>query len=76
MKAPVEEHFEMKNGRASWKNRSEKRRSGNKCEGVLPSDGCAAGIHGVLARALLKAPDQKLALLPAGEASVERGAQS
>jgi hypothetical protein len=24
MKAPVEEHFEIKNGKASWKNRSEK----------------------------------------------------
>ena len=23
MKAPVEEHFEIKDGRASWKNRSE-----------------------------------------------------
>ena len=32
-------------------------------------------IYGVLARALLKAPDHKLALLPAGEARIEAGGQ-
>lgn len=71
MKAPVEERFEIKNGRASWKNRSE--------DGSAPVTG--AGFYlpmnsppeffAVLARALLKAPGHKLPLLPAGEATIE-----
>jgi hypothetical protein len=71
MKAPVEERFEIKNGRASWKNRSE--------QGEAPVAGDAfywpmsspPEFSGVLARALLKAPNHKLPLLPAGEASIE-----
>lgn len=71
MKAPIDEHFEMKNGKASWKNRSEK--------GDQPMTGKAFYLPlnappeflGVLVRALLKAPDHKLALLPSGEASIE-----
>ena len=73
MKAPVEERFELKNGRASWKNRSEK--------GDVPVTGAAFYLpmsappefSGVLARALLKAPNHKLPLLPAGEVSIEAG---
>nr|MBA3650255.1 hypothetical protein [Chthoniobacterales bacterium] len=71
MKAPVEERFELKDGRASWKSRGE--------EGAQEVTGAAfylplnapPEILGVLARALLKAPDHKLALLPAGEARIE-----
>ncbi|MFZ1220456.1 MAG: amidohydrolase family protein [Chthoniobacterales bacterium] len=71
MKAPVEERFEIKNGKASWKNRSE--------DGSAPVNGEAFYLpmsappefFGVLARALLKAPNHKLALLPAGEANIE-----
>ena len=44
MKAPVEERFEMKNGKASWKNRSEQRRSGGNGRGVLSADESAPGI--------------------------------
>lgn len=72
MKAPVEEHFEIKDGRASWKNRSE--------QGVQPVVGEAfylpmnspPEMSAVLARALLKAPNHKLPLLPAGEATIEK----
>jgi imidazolonepropionase-like amidohydrolase len=71
MKAPVEERFEIKNGRASWRNRSEK---GDQAAGgkafYLPMN-APPEFLGVLARALLKAPNRKLPLLPAGEASVE-----
>jgi Amidohydrolase family len=72
MKAPVEEHFEIKNGRATWKNRSEqgeKTVSGE--EFYLPMNP-PPEFFAVLARALLKAPNHKLALLPAGEASIEQ----
>src|SRR6266513_1623373 len=71
MKAPIEERFEIKAGKARWKNRSE--------QGERPVTGEAFYIlanpppefTGVLARALLKAPDHKLSLLPAGEVSIE-----
>jgi hypothetical protein len=71
MKAPVEERFEIKNGKATWKNRSE--------QGEAPVTGPAfylpmsapPEIFGVLARALLKSPSHTLPLLPAGEASIE-----
>ena len=52
MKAPVDEHFEMKNGRASWKNRSEKGDQAVSGQGVLPADQCAAGIPWPCSRAL------------------------
>lgn len=73
MNAAVAEHFEMKNGRATWKNRSE--------HGELTVPGAAFYLPmnappeflGVLARALLKTPEHKLRLLPAGEARLEQG---
>ena len=72
MKAPIEEHFEIKNGRASWKNRSEQGEQVVAGEAFyLPMNG-PPEFFGVLARALLKAPNHKLALLPAGEASIEQ----
>ncbi|HEY1583653.1 MAG TPA: hypothetical protein VGF73_11205, partial [Chthoniobacterales bacterium] len=74
MKAPIDEHFALKNGHATWKNRAE--------QGDQPVTGAAFYLPmnpppeftAVLARALLKAPAHKLALLPAGEATlVEAG---
>ena len=38
MKAPVEERFEIKDGKASWKNRSEQGRTGSHWRGVLCAD--------------------------------------
>ena len=71
MKAPVDERFDIKSGKASWKNRSQ--------HGELAVTGAAFYLpmnappefSAVLARALLKAPNRKLPLLPAGEASIE-----
>ena len=71
MKAPVEERFEMKNGRASWKNRSEQGEQAVTGEAFYLPINAPPEFLGVLARALLKAPNHKLALLPAGEASIE-----
>ena len=71
MKAPVEEHFEIKNDRASWKNRSEQgEKAVNGEEFYLPMN-APPEFFGVLARALLKASNHKLSLLPAGEATIE-----
>jgi hypothetical protein len=71
MKAPVEEHFEIRNGKASWKNRSEKGEQAVTGEAFYLPMSSPPEFFGVLARALLKAPNRKLPLLPAGQASIE-----
>src|SRR6184192_346743 len=71
MKAPVEERFEMKDGTASWKNRSEQGKQAIAREAFYVPANPPPEFFGVLARALLKAPGHKLPLLPAGEASIE-----
>jgi hypothetical protein len=72
MKAPIEEHFETEDGRASWKNRSEKGEQAVSGEAFYLPMNAPPEFFGVLARALLKAPNHKLSLLPAGEASIEQ----
>src|SRR5205823_6496283 len=72
MKAPVEERFEIKNGKASWKNRSEQGEQAVKGEAFYLPMNAPPEFSGVLARALLRAPNHKLALLPAGEAMTEQ----
>jgi Amidohydrolase family len=72
MKALVEEHFEMKSGRASWKNRSEQGEQAVSDEAFYLPMNSPPEIFAVLARALLKAPNHKLPLLPAGEATIEQ----
>ncbi|HEX5490193.1 MAG TPA: amidohydrolase family protein [Candidatus Udaeobacter sp.] len=71
MKAPVEEKFELKNGTAQWKNRSEKGEKSVSGEAFYFPMNAPPEFTGVLARALLKAPGHKLPLLPAGEAKIE-----
>jgi imidazolonepropionase-like amidohydrolase len=72
MKAPVEEHFEIKNGRASWKNRSEQGEQVISGEAFYLPMNAPPEFFSVLARASLKAPNRKLSLLPAGEATIEQ----
>jgi imidazolonepropionase-like amidohydrolase len=71
MKAPVEEKFELKNGTAQWKNRSEQGEKSVSGEAFYFPMNAPPEFTGVLARALLKAPGHKLPLLPAGEAKIE-----
>ena len=71
MKAPVEERFEIKNGKASWKNRSEQGEQAVTGAAFYLPMNAPPEFSAVLARALLKAPNRKLPLLPAGEASIE-----
>ena len=75
MKAPIEEHFEIKNGRAIWKNRSEPGEQAVTGEAFYLPMNAPPEFFAVLERALLKAPNHKLALLPAGEATIERAAR-
>ena len=72
MKAPVEERFEIKDGTASWKNRSEQGKQAIAGEAFYVPVNPPPDFFGVLARALLKAPGHRLPLLPAGEASIEQ----
>ena len=73
MKVAFAEHFHIHGGKALWKNRSE---SGDK---MLAAPAFYLPVNpppewqGVLVRALLKAPDRHLALLPEGEARLETG---
>ena len=74
MKASVDERFSLKDGKATWKNRTEE---GDKAVTApafyVPANG-PPEFFGVLARALLKAPNHTLPLLPAGEAHIDKGA--
>jgi imidazolonepropionase-like amidohydrolase len=71
MKAPVEEQFDIKDGKANWKNRSEKEEQVINGEAFYVPVNPPPEFLGVLARALLKAPAHTLPLLPAGEASIQ-----
>jgi imidazolonepropionase-like amidohydrolase len=72
-KVPIAEHFQVAQGRASWKNRLESGDAAwNAGAFYLPAN-APPEFMGVLTRALLKAPGQRLKLLPAGEAWLERG---
>ncbi len=70
MKAAVEEHFSVAQGKAAWKNRSEqgeKQLSGEAF--YVPLSGTVED-GAQLVRALLAAPGQTLALLPSGQSTL------
>jgi hypothetical protein len=68
MKAPVSESFRLSGGKASWQNRTEHGELTVAGEAFYVPNNAPPEFTGVLARALLKAPQHKLPLLPAGEA--------
>lgn len=72
MKAPVEEVFSFRDGKARWKNRHESGELAPARAAFYMPANPPPEFHGVLARALLKAPDHRLDLLPGGTASIER----
>ena len=71
MKAEVSEKFAIANGKATWSNRTEHGEQASAGEAFYIPLNAPPELFGVLARALLKAPDHKLALLPSGEARIE-----
>ena len=71
-KVPITESFKVADGKATWKNRVESGSVDWAPAFYLPAN-APPEFMGVLARALLKAKGQRLALLPAGEAWLERG---
>jgi imidazolonepropionase-like amidohydrolase len=68
MKAPVTESFHLVAGKASWQSRNEHGERPVTGESFYMPNNAPPEFTGVLARALLKAPGHKLALLPGGEA--------
>lgn len=71
MKAPVAETFRISGGKATWRSRVEQGELRLTGKAFYMPVNAPPEFEGVLARALLKAPDRKLALLPAGEARIE-----
>jgi imidazolonepropionase-like amidohydrolase len=70
LKVPVNEQFRIAGGKASWKNNAENGEKAWKGPALyVPLD---AVLPGVVEGALLAAPGRKLALLPEGEASIQR----
>jgi len=73
LKTPVDEHFTRANGKSSWKSGSD--------SGEIPANGFYISAdgppeeEGLLVKALLRAPDHRLPLLPAGEASLRKVAE-
>ena len=72
LKAPVAERFSAANGVARWKNAAEAGEQKIADPGFYLSTQGLPEELGWLASALLKAPGQRLALLPAGEATIQR----
>lgn len=76
-KNPVDERFELKNGKASWRNPSEKQ-EGLAVSGpayYLAMNGTPQEIE-LFARALLAAPNRTLPVLPTGQARIDQVASS
>jgi imidazolonepropionase-like amidohydrolase len=72
LKAPVDERYSLKPGAASGKNRSEEGQKKIGGKAFYTSISGASEETALLAQALLAAPQHKLPLLPAGEASIEK----
>jgi imidazolonepropionase-like amidohydrolase len=70
-KSAVEERYERRDGRASWHNKVERGDRRLAAPAFYLSYTSVPAEQALLARALLAAPGQRLALLPAGEARLE-----
>jgi cytosine/adenosine deaminase-related metal-dependent hydrolase len=72
LKVPVTETFSLQNGVAHWKNNAENGEKKLTGPAFYLSMNSPPEELGLLTRALLKTPDRKIALLPEGQASLER----
>jgi imidazolonepropionase-like amidohydrolase len=71
MKAAITETFRISGGKAYWRNRSEHGEQKMAGEAFYVPTDAPPEFLGVLARALLRAPMHRLALLPSGEAHID-----
>ena len=72
LKAPVSERFSIRDGKAQWQNDAERGERTLTDSAFYISMQSVPEETALLAAALLKAPGQRLALLPEGEASLRR----
>jgi imidazolonepropionase-like amidohydrolase len=70
LKAPVDEHFAVEQGRSHWKSTSEE--GSGAADGFYISNNGPSAELALLVAALVKAKDASVKLLPAGEARLER----
>src|SRR5262249_20455181 len=74
LKAPVDEHFAVENGKAHWKSTSE---DGSGAAGGFYVSANGAGVElAMLVGALARANSKTMSLLPAGEARLEKLAET
>src|ERR1044071_1607515 len=72
LKAPVDERFALERGNATWSSAADKgSKPVEKAAFYLPLN-ASPDVIATLARALLRAPERRLDLLPGGEARIER----
>ena len=72
LKAPVDERFALERGSATWSSAADKgSKPVEKAAFYLPLN-ASPDVIATLARALLRAPERRLDLLPGGEARIER----
>lgn len=71
-KAPVNEHFVLKDGKATWKSQAEEGEKSVTGRAFYVSTSGSVQEYGVFARALLASPEHRLRLLPEGEATIEK----
>ena len=76
MKAAVTETFSLSGGKAKWHNRLEQGEKAVESESFYVPANAPPEFTAVLARALLKAPDHTLPLLPAGNAHITEAGSS
>ncbi|HEX5718687.1 MAG TPA: amidohydrolase family protein [Thermoanaerobaculia bacterium] len=71
-KSPVDERFELKDGKAAWRNTSEKQEglAVTRPSYYLTMNGAPPEVE-LLARALLAAPDRTLDMLPSGKGTID-----
>lgn len=75
LKAPVDETYTLKNGKATWRSIGERGERAVTAPTFYVPANPPPELTGVLARALLKAPDHRLPLLPAGEARIAQAGE-
>ncbi len=74
LKNPVDETFSIEGATARWRNKAEDGQGAGSGAFYISMDGPPEET-GLLARALLASPNHRLALLPAGEASIEKATE-
>lgn len=74
--APVRETFVRRDGRAEWKSLVDAGQAPAPAPTVYLPVECSPGMHAVIAQAISRQPDRRIAALPGGELKLERLAEA